>query len=166
MIYQPGYAITRDTWCPLTENNWITIPDNPLKISPSVSSLPLHIQMECALLYEKPFNLVLNPKWFINYAGILTFSVSEATYGYYLDPIWKIVIPSTDNTADSDYYQTTIIFIDMKSNSSFTINNKIKYQDKILYTILLLLVICLCLFQLNYNSINKLFLMFDYIPTY
>lgn len=141
MIYHPGYANTRETWCPLTENNWISTPDNALKLSPSDSSLPLHIQMERILLREKPFSVILNPHWFIDYAGVLTLSVPEATYGYYSNPVWKIVLPSTGqrplnrriillhnctdvqiryNASDSDSYQTTIVFVDMKSNSTFT----------------------------------------------
>ena len=146
MTYQPEYSTTRETWCPLTENNWISIPDNALKLSSSDSSLPLHIQIERILLYEKPFTLVLNRNWFIEYAGVLTVSIPEATSGYYSDPIWKIALPSIGrrplnqriillyncmdvriryNVADRDYFQATTIFVDMKSNSSFTVTDNL-----------------------------------------
>jgi hypothetical protein len=138
--------MTRETWCPLTERNWISTSDNSLKLSLSDSFLPLHIQMERSLLYEKPFSLVLNPNWFIDYAGVLTLSIPEATPGHYPNPVWKIVLPSTGqqpsnrriillhnctdvriryNTSDSDYFQTTIIFVDMKSNSTFTVKDNL-----------------------------------------
>jgi hypothetical protein len=146
LTYQPGYATTRETWCPLTENNWISTPSNALKLSPSDSSLPLHIQMERVLLDEKPFSLVLNPNWFIDYAGVLTLSIPEATYSSYSSSVWKIVLPSTGrrpsnqrilllynctdvriryNIADHDHYQTTILFVDMKTNSTFTIEDNL-----------------------------------------
>jgi hypothetical protein len=126
------------------------MPDNALKLSASDSSLPLHIQMERNLLSEKSFTLALNPNWFIDYAGVLTVSVPEATPGYYTDPIWKIALPSTGrrpsnrriillynctdvriryNMADSDHFQTTIIFVDMKSNSTFTVKDNL-YEAK------------------------------------
>jgi hypothetical protein len=146
LTYQPEYASTRETWCPLTENNWIAIPNNSLQLSPSDSSLPLHIQIERNLLYEKSFNLILNPNWFINYAGVLTLSIPEATPGSYSDPVWRIVLPSTGqpplnqriillynctdvrmryNASDRDYFQTTILFVDMKSNSTFTVKDNL-----------------------------------------
>jgi hypothetical protein len=146
LTYQPGYATTRETWCPLTENNWISVPSNALKLSPSDSSLPLHIQMEHELLYQKPFSLVLNPNWFIDYAGVLTLSIPEAVYGSYSNSVWKIVLPSigrrpsnrriillhncTDvhiryNASDSGYFETTVVFVDMKSNSTFTVTDNL-----------------------------------------
>jgi hypothetical protein len=146
LTYQPEYATTRETWCPLTENNWISIPDNSLKLSPPDSSLPLHIQIERILLYQNSFTLILNPNWFIDYTGVLTLSIPEATPGYYSDPVWKIVLPSTAqrplnqrtfllyncadiriryNASDSEYFQTTIMFVDMKSNSTFTIKDNL-----------------------------------------
>jgi len=102
--------------------------------------------MERNLLSEKSFTLILNPNWFIDYAGVLTVSVPEATPGYYTDPVWEIALPSTDrqpsnrriillynctdvriryNMADSDHFQTTIIFVDMKSNSTFTVKDNL-----------------------------------------
>jgi len=152
LTYQPEYATTRETWCPLTETNWISIPNNSLKLSSSDSTLPLHIQIERNLLYEKSYNLVLNPSWFIDYAGVLTLSVPEATPGYYPDPVWKIVLPSTGqrpsnqriillynctdvriryNVSDSDYFQTAIIFVDMKSNSTFTVIDNLDEAKRI-----------------------------------
>ena len=96
MTYHPEYSTTRETWCPLTEKNWISTSDNDLKLLPSDLSLPLHIQLERVLLYEKAFTVVLNQNWFIDYAGILTISIPEATSGLYPDPVWKITLPSTD----------------------------------------------------------------------
>ncbi len=146
LTYQPEYAITRETWCPLTNINWISIPDNSLKLSPSDSYLPLHIQIERVLLFENSFSLKLNPNWFIDYAGVLTLSIPEATLDYYSDPVWKIVLPSTAqrplnqrivllyncvdvriryNASSTKYFQTSIIFVDMKSNSTFTITDNL-----------------------------------------
>ncbi|CAF0808871.1 unnamed protein product [Adineta ricciae] len=142
LTYQPEYSTTRETWCPLTEKNWISTSDNDLKLLPSDLSLPLHIQLERVLLYEKAFTVVLNRNWFIDYAGILTISIPEATSGLYSDPVWKITLPSTDrqplnqrnillhnctnvriryNASSSSHFQTTVVFVDMRSNSTFTI---------------------------------------------
>ncbi|CAF0851874.1 unnamed protein product [Adineta ricciae] len=142
LTYQPEYSTTRETWCPLTEKNWISNSDNNLKLLPSDLSLPLYIQLERVLLYEKEFTVVLNQNWFIDYAGILTISIPEATSGLYPDPVWKITLPSTDrqplnqrnillhnctnvriryNASSSSHFQTTVVFVDMRSNSTFTI---------------------------------------------
>lgn len=139
--YQPQFATTRETWCPLTENNWMPVADNALKLRPADSSVPLHIRLENILLREKAFALALNPVWFIDHAGIVTVSIPEAPLSQYPDPIWKMVLLSTDhppanrrvvllydcanvriryNASDSGDLKTTVVFVDMKSNSTFT----------------------------------------------
>ncbi|CAF0845677.1 unnamed protein product [Adineta steineri] len=152
LTYQPEYSTTRETWCPLNENNWISKPENSLILSPSDSSLPLHIQIERVLLYERPFTLILNPSWFIDYPGVLTLSIPNVTSDFYSDTIWKIVLPSTNqrplnrriillyncvnvriryNISDSNYFEETILFIDMKTNSTFTIKDNLNEAKQI-----------------------------------
>lgn len=125
--------------------SWISTSDHDLKLLPSDLSLPLHIQFDRVLLYEKAFTVVLNQNWFIDYAGILTISLPEATSGVYSDLVWKITLPSTDrqplnqriillhnctnvriryNASSSSHFQTTVVFVDMKSDSTFTIKAK------------------------------------------
>ncbi|CAF1508175.1 unnamed protein product, partial [Adineta steineri] len=152
LTYQPEYSTTRETWCPLNENNWISKPENSLILSPSDSSLPLHIQIERVLLHERPFTLILNPSWFIDYPGVLTLSVPNVTSDFYSDTIWKIVLPSTNqrplnrriillyncinvriqyNISDSNYFEETILFVDMKTNSTFTIKDNLNEAKQI-----------------------------------
>ncbi|CAF4292497.1 unnamed protein product, partial [Adineta steineri] len=116
------------------------------------SSLPLHIQIERVLLYERPFTLILNPSWFIDYPGVLTLSVPNVTSDFYSDTIWKIVLPSTNqrplnrriillyncinvriryNISDSNYFEETILFVDMKTNSTFTIKENLNEAKQI-----------------------------------
>ncbi len=102
--------------------------------------------MERVLLYQNFFKLILNPDWFIDYIGILTLSIPEATPGYYSDPVGKIVLSSTTrcpssqriillyncadvriryNASDAEYFETSITFVDMKSNTTFTIKHNL-----------------------------------------
>ena len=149
MTYQPEYAVTRETWCPLTRDNWISKPENALKVPDS--SIPLHIQLERELLHENRFTLVLNSQWFIDYPGIVNVSIPEGTPGVYSDPVWKIVLPSAGHrpynrrkiilhncadvkirysSVDRDGLQATTIFVDMSSNSTFTVNDHLDEAKK------------------------------------
>ena len=133
----------------MTRDNWISTSENALKVHDS--SIPLHIQLERELLYENRFTLVLNSQWFIDYPGIVTVSIPDGTTGVYSDPVWKIVLPSTGrrpsnrrtiilhncadvkirfSTVDRDGLQATTIFVDMRSNSTFAVNDDLDEAKK------------------------------------
>lgn len=147
MTYQPEYAATRETWCPLTRDNWISNSANALTIAAPDALLPLHIHMELELLYENRFSLVLNPDWFINYAGSITISVPEATKDQFHDTVWKIVLPPAGrllanrrlfllyNCSDVKFrydireqniLEAAVTFIDMRSNMSFSVKTNVE----------------------------------------
>ena len=154
LTYQPEYALTRETWCPLTSNNWISIAQNELKLPAGDSSFPLHLFIERELLTKQQFSLMFNPTWFIDYRGVVTISVPEARVGQSSDSVWRILLPSTAGQrppanrrlillyncrdvriryqmVDEEHLHSTVTFVDMRSNSTFTVKENLDQAKQI-----------------------------------
>ncbi|CAF3557688.1 unnamed protein product [Rotaria sp. Silwood1] len=93
LTYQPEYATTLETWCPLTVDNFDTTKNVHHIISSAAANCPLHIQLERELLNYDPiiFNAI---DWFLEHRGEVIITVPEATLGnLFHDPVWHLVLP-------------------------------------------------------------------------
>ena len=161
LTYPPEYAMTRETWCPLTSENWISSPPNALRLPAVDSSFPLHLFIERELLREQGFSLTFNPNWFIDYPGVLTISVPEARVGQSPDRVWRILLPSTGRRpanarlillyncqevriryrmADEEHLRTTVTFVEMRSNSTFTVKDNLDQAKQLCHEEILLAI--------------------------